>query len=438
MPSLKTINIYNAIDWLISASFILLLGTTSISNNSHQNLTLKLISVILFGILTSLRVKIIYGLSTRSTLAKLQNDLEQFLSRKIIWITVGSFAIITLSLTYSENLNYGIWKLTNITLIIFPPVILFMLNIINRPAILLKNFLKVTEIFLLVSSILILVMQPFDYLGEEYKLSIERWSHVVTGRVHGFLFLFYFLYASFIKKKVRTKEYVIILVSGLGLYFIGLRAATLGVMILLPVILSLMYFVRRNIRNVVRLSLPIAATIIIILFIGNINEPAERLYRVGEFLIYNEVDDGAINARLEGWMVGWEMIKDSPFIGRGLGGYNSDFRDHEIQKVIKYPHNLFIELVVELGILGCMVIILIIGFIIVNLANLRICELKTETTNFNLVLFFLVIFSLWMAMFSKDISSQSLLWVSMGILSFQQCYQLKEMKNKEAKRELIL
>lgn len=419
MPSLKTINIYNAIDWLISASFILLLGTTSISNNSHQNLTLKLISVILFGILTSLRVKIIYGLSTRSTLAKLQNDLEQFLSRKIIWITVGSFAIITLSLTYSENLNYGIWKLTNITLIIFPPVILFMLNIINRPAILLKNFLKVTEIFLLVSSILILVMQPFDYLGEEYKLSIERWSHVVTGRVHGFLFLFYFLYASFIKKKVRTKEYVIILVSGLGLYFIGLRAATLGVMILLPVILSLMYFVRRNIRNVVRLSLPIATAVIIILFIGNLNEPAERLDRVGEFLIYNEVDDGAINSRLEGWMVGWEMIKDSPFLGRGIGGYNSDFRDYEIQKVIKYPHNLFIELAVELGIFGCVVIILIIGFIIVNLANLRICELKTETTNFNLVLFFLVIFSLWLAMFSKDISSQSLLWVSMGILSSQ-------------------
>lgn len=426
MPSVKIININNAIDWLTSALFILLLGTTSISNNSHQNLTLKLISVILFGILTALRVKIIYGLSTRSTLAKLQNDLEQFLPWKVIWRIVLSFIIITFSLAYSENLNYGIWKLANIILIIFPSVILVMLNIVHGREILLKNFIRITEIFLLVSSILILVMHPFDYLGVEYKLSIERWSHVVTGRVHGFLFLFYFLYASFIKKKVRTKEYAVIFVSGLGLYFIGLRAAILGVMILLPVILSLMYFVRRNITNLLRLSLTIAATIIIIFFIGNINEPAERLYRVGEFLIYNEVDDGAINARLEGWMVGWEMIKDSPFIGRGLGGYNSDFRDHEIQKIIKYPHNLFIELVVELGILGCVVIILIIGFIIVNLANLRICELKTETTNFNLVLLFLVIFSLWMAMFSKDISSQGLLWVSMGILSFQQCYQLKK------------
>jgi O-antigen ligase len=347
------------------------------------------------------------------------------------------------------------WKLANIVLIIFPSLILFILNIVNRPAILLKNFLKVTEIFLLVSIILILVMHPFDYLGEEYKLSIERWSHVVTGRVHGFLFLFYFLYASFIKKKVRTKEYVIVFVSGLGLYFIGLRAAILGVIILLPVILSLMYFVRLNIRNAVRLSLPIATAIIIILFIGNINEPTERLDQVGEFLIYNEVDDGAINARLEGWIVAWGMIKDSPFLGRGLGGYNSKFEEHTIQTLIKYPHNLFIELAVELGVVGWIGSFAILYFIIywgIRIILSIISERKNgrsgDPASLNgsfaetgsekgrnsslrlnsrlamlISIYFLVLFSLWLAMFSKEISSQILLWVSLILSQYIYSYQ---------------
>jgi|GEM_PF-4625507 len=499
------------LDFILSVIFISTLGVTSISNNTYSNLTLKLISVMFFSVMTVLRLKFIYKIKIKNVLQIFVTDLTSPFFKKLFAVFAIIFLILTATLTYSHNTAYGIWKIVNLVLVMFPFLLLILININHKSTKLYEIFVKVTEIFLVMGSLLIFLIEPFDYLGMEYKLSLERWSHVVFGRVSGFLFLFYLLHLLFLKEKVTIYNLIIIAVCGYSLYLTGLRAAIVGLIIIIPFVFVASFYFKRDIIRIAKLaSVAVVIAVLGILF-NNANEPYERLGKISSIVTTGQTDDGAVNARLDGWMVGLEMIKDSPFLGRGIGGYKADFKNYSIQKAIKYPHNLFIELAVEFGLLGWIGSLAIVYFIIywgrrvflkimyerkkgrkagwvkrrkgeeekrrsgftgnqfrrdrmgeweIRLhwksvsprqdgrkgdpasskndfppsfeRQLRRTGAETgwvEGRNISLSLnshfsilismYFLVIFSLWLGMFSKDISSQSLLWVSLAVLSLQ-------------------
>lgn len=420
---MKKFNKQYYLDFILAVIFIFTLGVTSISNNTHLNLTLKLVSVIFFSVMTVLRLKFIYDIKVKNVLQIFVTDLKIPFFKKLTAVFAITFLILSATLFYSYNASYGIWKLLNLVLVMFPFLFLVLINMNHNSAKLYEMFVKVTEIFLVTGSLLVFLIEPFDYLGMEYKLSLERWSHVVFGRVSGFLFLFYLLHLLLLKEKVTIYNLLIIAVSGYSIYLTGLRAAIVGLIIIIPLMLIATFYFKREFIRIAKLAAVLVVVLILGLLFNNTNESSERMGKISNIVTTGETDDGAVNARLDGWIVGWEMIVDSPFLGRGIGGYNSEFRDYEIQKLIEYPHNLFIELGVELGIVGWVLstflIAIVLSMLWKYLANCRIDELKNEKLLVNLVLLFLVIFSLWLGMFSKDISSQSLLWVSLVVLSWK-------------------
>ena len=111
--------------------------------------------------------------------------------------------------------------------------------------------------------------------------------------------------------------------------------------------------------------------------------------------------DPAIHSRLEAWELSWEIIKEHPIIGTGFGGFNG-YNNIEWTKMIKYPHNIILELAVEGGVIGLLILILLIYFILSRVRKIYP----------GIILFLL--FAIWLALFSKDLSSQAVLWIGLA------------------------
>lgn len=79
------------------------------------------------------------------------------------------------------------------------------------------------------------------------------------------------------------------------------------------------------------------------------------------------------------WSTAWEMVKDSPLIGTGLGSFfhNVNSIDYQVLRTmgVQRVHNDVLELVVELGILG---LILLLGIIVTMCSLLYKLVLRSE------------------------------------------------------------
>jgi len=106
--------------------------------------------------------------------------------------------------------------------------------------------------------------------------------------------------------------------------------------------------------------------------------------------------DPAIHSRLDYWKLSLEIIKDNPVIGVGIGGFSS------YHKIEVYPHNIILEFAVEGGTVGLLV-----------LCSLFVVMFKSSY-RFSKFTFYFLLFSLFLSMFSKEFSNQSLFWVGLA------------------------
>jgi O-antigen ligase len=123
------------------------------------------------------------------------------------------------------------------------------------------------------------------------------------------------------------------------------------------------------------------------------------------------VDTGA---RLQFWQRAVGIFRLSPVIGVGTGGYSYHAWGLDIRS---YPHNLFLEIACELGILG------IASFLAFLFAGIRVAgRISPGSTGVNRQNFpaiwgiSIFIFALLNSMVSGDIFSNSLLWLSSGFM----------------------
>jgi len=92
--------------------------------------------------------------------------------------------------------------------------------------------------------------------------------------------------------------------------------------------------------------------------------------RIHTILEYRQ--DGSAMGRIEAWKAGWEMIKDRPIIGVGLGNFSllSHKYNPQAPKGIK-PHNSFIQIASECGLIALLFFVLLPVISIWELWRLR-------------------------------------------------------------------
>jgi hypothetical protein len=147
-------------------------------------------------------------------------------------------------------------------------------------------------------------------------------------------------------------------------------------------------------------------------------------YRFDNLTAFDDLQfkgDPAIHSRLDAWELSCEMIKEHPLLGTGLGAFNG-YNNIEWTRVIKYSHNIILEMTAEGGVVGLLVLCSL--FVVIFKSSYRFSKCHPEpalpagrlVSGSAIVVLTFFLFSLFLALFSKEFSNQSLLWIGLAFV----------------------
>ncbi len=409
---------------LTITALIVNIAISGISNSSTISFLIKLVSSSILFLFFFIHLKI--------SDFSLKSFYNSYAIKKILLIIITIIVYLGITLSYSLNPAYGAQKIINILISVVPNIIVLYYLITFADKELFKNYsVNIIAVGLILTLIAVLIFQPFDH-STIYQFSPQRWSHVFIGRMVSFLSLIVFLFIMSAKDFNKIIIYSIIFTIGMYLtYLTGLRSALIGLMLFAIISLGWSFY-KKNLTAVhlysIFLILILTATFIFIT-----PEEFTTSERISNMLKIENLEfggDAPILTRVESYKISWQMFEEKPLFGWGLGGFNG-FNNIEWTRIQKYPHNLILEILAELGIMGFLVFSALFVVILKAMLNAKSLMFNGQKKIFNhkfpqtgqssiqypatilsphflLLTFF---FCLWLAMFSKDISTQGFLWL---------------------------
>ncbi len=373
---------------LLLTSFAGLLFTNQISNYTLNSYLIKAAALVFAAF-----IQMYYRADNQFV------DIIKAINRRNAFIILGILVIYpVITILYSVNPVQGLLKTANMIISVIPLIILlyFLLktNSRLRKAILISGAMITGIVF----SLIVILFYPFNHY-DAYVFEPGRLSHVMVGRILGlsFLIVLFALKSQHIIYKILLG--LILVLVGYAGYLTALRASVLGLGLSILIYIIFNFRVRENRRTLgVVIGMVIAILLTILLTTEYVSPmPKERFGSFEKLNTGNE--DGAVKARYYLYNRAIDMIKENPVLGVGYGG----FAEKEGNFVV-YPHNLVLEVYSEMGIIGGT---LILGLIIISL-------IKAYKINRNLFIF--LVYAFVLAMFSKDLTTNGMLVMGVGVI----------------------
>ncbi|MFO7446276.1 MAG: O-antigen ligase family protein [Ignavibacteriaceae bacterium] len=314
----------------------------------------------------------------------------------ILLLIFFTYPLITVS--WSLNPSFGFYKWLNLLLSTGGVILVIFYLIITYTEVRGKLFVFIILSIALISIPFVFIVKPFYYDGTVNIFNLQL-SHVIYGRFLGVaaLLSLYLIFGKQLKPVLNTAVLIIIL---FGLYFTGLRAALTGIILITGLTIIRFLYKEKSLKPLI-ISLGSAVIIGLLVFYFSEYLPQQRYYSLTNLLELEYSGDSAIDTRIELYSKSIKVISNNNFMGDGFGGFNYG---EQIFKDNKYPHNIFLETIIELGLPGLAIIITLIFLIF----------LRSYRISFFLFIFYL--FAFWLALFSKDIPTQSFLFSGLVLL----------------------
>lgn len=287
---------------------------------------------------------------------------------------------ILLSYLIVSNSSWSNQKVVYYFLLVFFPALIFIFNksalsIFYEKIKLITFFSKMSILF----SLLLVFLGLAEYFDGNRLMGVGVGNPIWFGRLIAIPVIFLFFYE---RKKISSLFCIMI-----GLYLIYLtssRAVLLGVLVSFHLILG--FSLRRPHFYFSLSSLVFIVPILYyLIFVIDLN-----------FSNYNIGNVFSIIERFNMWEQGVNIIKENLLFGVGFGDYGYAVTG-DINVGTKYPHNIIIEIFIELGLLGVLLFILFCFSV-----------LKQRGDN---PLYFLFVFFVFNSMFSADIyGNNHLFW----------------------------
>lgn len=388
--------------------FILNLGAAAVSNFSMNIFLLKAVS--------SFMLMLVLILFLRNS----ETGIRDFILSdhiKVLYLFLGILILYpALTLVYSGNYGYGFQKILNFVVCIVPIVLSAkLLDAVKWNISFGKLSLALISLIVIVTFIAVIIVHPFEH-STVYAFEPGRWSHVFVGRIISFLLLVLLMVLLNSRKKLCIRLTPVVVLGFYLVYLTGLRSAILGVM-LFSIIYAVYYLIKKRLfkYHYYALIIIITCSILLILITGVIipydvktSGRIENLLQIENLYFGGEA---GLQARISSAKIAWEMFLNNPLIGNGYGSFNG-YNNIKWTLDQKYPHNIILEILSEFGIIGLLFFGYVFYKIIYSINHL------SDGTGFatRLPLLILLFFSLWLAMFSKDLSTQSLLWIFLALI----------------------
>jgi len=128
-----------------------------------------------------------------------------------------------------------------------------------------------------------------------------------------------------------------------------------------------------------------------------------------QFLSTQSGGGDSASGRIERFKTSYSMFKDSPILGKGIDSFSIYFNSPN-----DYPHNIFLEIASELGIIGIFLLLLIILYSLYNLLVSQKQYKYNKLLYWEVLLIF--IYTFLNANISGDIIGNRILFVSFGLM----------------------
>ncbi|GKV57403.1 O-antigen polymerase [Sporosarcina sp. NCCP-2222] len=251
--------------------------------------------------------------------------------------------------------------------------------------------------------------------------------------------VFYFLLEAH-SKRLKMLSLLVASITAFVLFATGSRMPILAFIVTSVYILGNSFYFRRDIiflrKGVKLLFLLSTLSIPLLCIMVNKGFFETIIYRFS--VLFTEESGGDSSAgRIERYKSAYEMIKRSPFVGEGLGGFPLYYSGEDISD---YPHNIILEIIAEMGLIGLVVCIIFFALSLFRTLNLYRSSYKFIPT-LGMVTVGVFIYYLSFAMVSGDINSNRILYVFMGIMCmFPTIFEVEDYKknNLFATRKEIL
>ena len=181
-------------------------------------------------------------------------------------------------------------------------------------------------------------------------------------------FIIYFtrVSKSLIKK---TLLFSLIFITTFNILIIASRGAILALLISLAIFLVLDYYLNKNkfLKNNITLIALVILSFSVQNFLYQNNESLKTVNRISSY------SDKSVGDRLEYYKESYNLFKENPFIGIGIGNWKIQSLKNYSKKIIEYTvpfhaHNDFLQILSETGILGIntFLLIFLIPFFIIS------------------------------------------------------------------------
>ena len=377
-------------------SSVLLLYTafSSLSNYSFSAFSIKLYCTVLL-------------LITGIFLFKFTPEMNIRLGRKV-YMAMSVFALFSLyfglSIFYSMNRTFGLLKWLNFILSFFPLIAGYYILFCSITKERFKRLAIIILVVLIFSAFVLIFVQPFNYGGTHW-LSLSSWSHVVYGRIIGLcLIVMLILYKI---DGMPLKPYQAVAVFGFLVYLIertGYRSGLVALAFTVPIIV-LFYIPRKHYgKKLLILILSVSLALpLIYLHTAKSSAPQKRVVSLMNYSYGKMSEDEPLQTRYKLNNLCMQFIEEHPITGIGWGGFRNQILDPD-PMILKYPHNIFLEFWVELGIPG---LLIFLTFLIWSFRRL----FKVHP-----LLAFSYLYPLTVALFSKDIPDQTIYTIFIATL----------------------
>jgi len=293
--------------------------------------------------------------------------------------------ILLISLTYTSNLPYGVEKVVEF----FTITGLAFLS----PFFLLNTREKIERFFFFIVSMAVSLSASFVLFGLIFSLSklidIFGSNYVAVGHLTGMAIL---IIAYYVEKNVLKNILVFFAITILltAMIISGGKGPVISLVatMLIVSVFSIKFvdsFKKLQVKSVVFLQM----VILLILVFSLIVSPAGTVL-INRVIHFVDVWDLGGETRVDALRLSVEMVKDHPILGEGMGSFETEWVKLGSHDSFSYPHNIFLEVWSEAGILALLlfVSILFLGIKTVTQRKVHNYSSRMVETVFALVLFF--------------------------------------------------
>lgn len=337
-----------------------------------------------------------------------------FIGNSEIWgivFYVGFSIMLVISLTYTSSSEYGMYK-TMVFTTMTAWAYLGALQL-NKQKSLERFFLSAVVTSVLISVHSILTYFSGEFVSGNGRIGIDGGNPIGLARVASIGALTLIVIKFYFKSTKKLFTFISLGTLIFAIVISGSRMPLLALIVcivLLPILFSNTKISNRHVvihRGVIKIFFVIVTLVLVMLPLVNL-EPMklflERLDRIGE-------GDAATEERLMMYKSAIRLWEESPYWGNGVGSFALDYGGMDTKL---YPHNIFLEILSELGMIG---LFLFLGLLLIGLYKGYLILKQNKNNKYGVLILLSFIMLLINANATGDLNDNRIFFAFLGLLT---------------------